>query len=840
MAHRDITNIELPPQVLDMLASGKILKGSTLEEVAELIRKKRDEAIAYRVSQGTDELFSACEDAYIGVDDLNRHEYMAGKWIKPTTLNAPVQSEKGAKNLNNKRSTAFVRLTSRYVDAGCAKCCEILLHPNDKAFSVDPEPVPDLIAQSADSTPATDEMGRPLLRPARQDEYPLAVPYNSPLIVTPPPATTQPNQAGMVQPQVQVTKGDQAIQQMQKARESAKRVETQLWDWMIGCQHNREMRKVIFDAARLGVGVLKGPVPSFRRSLAHVNGKIETKEELLPSDCWVDPWNVFPDPACGESIRDGDYVFERAFLSERQIESLRGLPGYLNSQIDKAIEFGPGKQRKHAANRKPSERNEVHQDYEVWYYHGAIRRQDFEALNPQAAATISKKAERVYAIVTMIEDIPVKGAINPLTSGDLPYLNVPWQRRPGSWVGVGVSEQIQVPQRIVNAATRALLNNAGISAGPQIIINKEGVTPANNEWEITPNKIWYASNDGVIDDVRKAFFSFDVANVGKQLMEIIQYGMRLAEESTNIPLITQGQSGDTTPETLGATQLQNNNANQLLRDIGYQFDDFITEPLVRMYYEWLLLDPKIPPELKQSFRINAHGSASLVERAIQDQVISQMGQYTLNPAYKVDPAKWFAMVIRSKRLAPEDFQYSAEQQRVIDSKPPVPAPQVQVAMINAKIKEMQFQNDQARVQAEHQLELQIANIESQTDIQVAQMQARTAELRAKLDTDRDTVYVKAELGRAAAEHQAKMEELSLKKELAIIDFATKHQMNVEQVKGKLADSAMKLRVQKELAAAEQSLEMHLHSNPSGADVLALQPPVQLPGKASNGKAFSQV
>jgi hypothetical protein len=842
MAHRDISQITFPPELLDMLDTGKNLKGSSLEELAQLLQKKRDEAIAHRVNLGIDQLFMNCEDAYIGIDDMNRTEYMSGQWVKPTTLNAPVSTtDKTAKATAPKRSTVFVRLTSRYVDAGTAKVCEILVSPNDKAFSFEPEPVPELIRQQEDRSPATDPSGKPLFRPATPDELnPIAVPYGSPLILNPPAPTSQPNPQGqMPRPDmVPVTKAEQAIKAVQYARECAKRAETQIWDWMVGCQHNREIRKVIFDASRLGVGVLKF-APDQRKSMARINGKIETLYELFPTDSWVDPWNIFPDPACGESIRDGDYIFERAFLSERQVEKLKGLPGYINSQIDKAIELGPGKQRKHAANRKPSERNELKQDYEVWYFHGAIRKSDFETLNPEAAKSVGK-AQRVYAIVTMIEDTPVKGAINPLESGDLPYLNVPWQRRPGSWVGIGVAEQIQVPQKIVNAATRALLNNAGISAGPQIIINTSGVTPADKVWELTPNKIWYSENDGVVDDVRKAFYSFDIANVGKAMMDIIQYGMRLAEESTNIPLITQGQSGDTTPETLGATQLQNNNANQLLRDIGYQFDDFITEPLVRMYYEYLLLDEDTAPELKGAFRINAHGSASLVERAIQDQTILQLGPYTLNPQYKADPAKWFANMVRTKRLSPEDFQYTPEQQQAIDSKPPVPAPQVQVAMINAKVAEMKMKMDMARVEGEKQLDLQIANLEAQTELEIARMEQTTNQLRVKLDTDRDTVYVKAELARASAEHQVKMEELSLKKEIAIAEFAAKYRINQEQVKSKLADSAMKLRVQKELAAAEQQIDLHKHHTPTATDVMTLEPPVQLPGKASPGKAFSQV
>ena len=54
---------------------------------------------------------------------------------------------------------------------------------------------------------------------------------------------------------------------------------------------------------------------------------------------------------------------------------------------------------------------------------------------------------------------------------------------------------------------------------------------------------------------------------------------------------------------------------------------------------------------------------------------------------------------------------------------------------------------------------------------------------------------------------------------------------------------MKLKTQRELAAAEHVKDLHMHHTPSGGDKLsatsALAPPVQVPGRAKKGKAFSQ-
>jgi hypothetical protein len=74
-----------------------------------------------------------------------------------------------------------------------------------------------------------------------------------------------------------------------------------------------------------------------------------------------------------------------------------------------------------------------------------------------------------------------------------------------------------------------------------------------------------------------------------------------------------------------------------------------------------------------------------------------------------------------------------------------------------------------------------------------------------IDTDRDTVFVNAQQDRDAMAHMAKIEELKLRRELAILDYANKKEMSLDQVKKDLAKTAMIERTRKEIAAAEIAL-----------------------------------
>jgi hypothetical protein len=761
------------------------------------------------------------EEAYCGIDEANRHEFHEGTWIKPLTINAPVTTtaRKGDPG-EDPKSTAFVRLTSRYVDAGAAKISEVILSPSDKSFTMKPMPMDELVEGMTDLTPVTQE-GKTLQRHAKPNE------------IQPGEQSTN----GLPPGRDLLTK-DLAEEAITLRAKSAMKAEARIYSWLLRAGYTREMRKVVFDAARIGVGILKGPFPEKIRVMAVKKNTdrsvgLVIKEKIVPTCRWVNPWFIYPDPACGEDLHNADYIFERDGLSPKQVRKLKGLPGYLDHEIDRVLEAGPDKAR--IDSRAPNEKKNEEQ-FETWYYYGRIPRSALEAGNPDAAKRIPAGETFVDAIVTMINGRPIKVVLQTLDSGEGIYHSVPWMRRTGYWAGIGVAEQIQMPQRMINAATRAMLNNAGISGGPQIVIDQGAIKPVNGQWYLTSNKLWYKSNEGTTDDVNKAFATYDIPNVVDQMMKIINYALRLAEESTSIPLITQGQSGQTSPETFGATQLQNNNANQLLRNIGYSFDDHITEPFVHRCYEWLLLDPDVPDEEKQDFLIDAHGSSAMVERAIQDQTITQMFPALLTNAgaFGINPKRLFAQLWKMRHLNPAEVQNTPEEQQKIDSQQPPPPPAVQVAMIKAQTAEKALQAQGTRDQAEAALAREIEQLDAQVKIQIETIRSRTQELRSQLDTDRDTVYVEAETKKVQATFAQKMEEFRLKKELAIMQYANEHQVTIETVKAKLAETAMKLKVEKELNAAALSADLYKHHTPP-----AEKPEVQVLGKAPDGRAMAQ-
>jgi len=794
----------------------------------------RDETVKYREGSGIEDVWNLCEERYNGIDDANRSEFKQLKLVKPTVMNAPLTSgNMDPRQTDEIKSTVFVRLTSRYVDAASAKIAELLL--SDEMFFLTPTPVQELEDGKKDETPVMDEQtGQPLMRKATpQDAKPL------------PPGAAMPAE-GQEQPEeVPITTKDLVEERYQMAHKSCKKAERRIKDWYVESKHNKEMRRVIFDSARLGVGVVKGPYAErYTRKKVLKGDKDEAElkivDKIAPATAWRDPWNIFPDKSCGDQISNGDFIFERDYLSVRRVRKLKNRKGYIKDQIDKIIEEGPNKKM----NGRPNPSDDIEQrnkdSYEVWYFTGTIDRSMFEAANPEAASLLKEDQDEVFAIVTIINDKIVRATLNPLNSGRLNYHSIPWTFRGSFWAGIGPNEQMSTPQKVCNGAMRAMLNNAGVSSGGQIVIDQEAVVPANGDWRVAPNKIWYKTSDGVIDDVRKAFTTFEIPERVDQLLKIIEFSMRLAEESTNIPLVTQGQSGDTTPNTLGATDIQNNNANQLLRDVADRYDDYINEPLVDQHFEWLLLDPDVPDEEKDEWTIKAHVSRGKVERSIQDQTLQQILPLATDPNFEINPKLAFAAFMKSKKIEPKDIQYTEEEIQKIRSTPPPPDKGVQIAQIKAQIAQQQSQSDQQIAQAEMDLQMQIAQLNLQSKEALEKLRDETARLKVKLDTDRDTIYVETQRAKAQADYQHALKKLELERELALMEYASKHEITLEQVKAKLAETAMKLRTQKEISAAGFAVDVHKNRMKDSSNKgRSLRSPIEIPGTAPKGQGFQK-
>ena len=709
-----------------------------LQAFGQAMTQQRDEWVRSRYSYGVDKRWIEDQDQYDNKDNVNK---AASQMMTSVEQGYPVTTQMAKPH----RSTVFIGMTRQKTNAAEARLADILLPTDDRNWGIQPTPDPQLMGMSKDNKAAMDQQGQPVMgedgQPARVRDVVKAV--------------------------------------LEMANKKAEAMQTEIEDQLVECNYNGELRKMIHDAAVLGTGVVKGPIVTNRTrkawqpitdSTGQTVHQVEIVQEISPASFRVDPRNVWPDPGCGESVHNGKGIYEREQITAKQIRDLAKQPGFLKAQLRKVLEEGPKQSATLRELTDEDQRDMTRLTYEMWTYWGEVDHDDLES----AGVGVGEKDElrTISACVVMINNTVVKAFMNPLEGGDIPYDFYVWEKVAGTIWGYGIPYLMRSQQKVLNAAWRQMMDNAGVSSGPQIVIKPGAIQPADKQWQLSARKIWYATDD--IDDVRKAFSTFEFNSHQAELAGIIKMATELADAETGVPTIMQGEKG-AAPDTVGGMQMLMNSANVVLRRLVKQFDDMVTKPHIRRYYDYNMMYNE-DEEIKGDFTIDARGSSALVVRDIQNQSFLNLLAAGANPIYGMylDTQKLFEKALQAQHIDPaevfkpeEEIEQIKEAQKQAAAQGPAPDPAMAVAQVRA------------------QAEMQKVQLQNQGDLQELQVRQQIA----------------------AQEADLHIMQLQMTREIEMLKLSNSQNISLEKIKAQLADTAMKERSRKELFAAERDLAL---------------------------------
>lgn len=580
-------------------------------------------------------------------------------------------------------------------------------------------------------------------------------------------------------------------------KQQAERMSDQIEDWLTdadlynGKTAYAELRKMIKDGARVGTGVIKAPFAASkteRRWVKQGNAvQIVKGQKLCPKVRAIKIINCFPDPSCGEDIHAGSFFIERDYLTPRQIRNMVGQPGYEDAELATVLQQGPQSwsqwDDRHKDEREGQTRVWDRSTYETFYLYADVDPRQLIAagfqvatltvapagMDDQAAnAMLTEELGKAMAltsipiVATMINGRVVKVAINPDEQGRFPYRFFRWEEEEGRPYGKGVPIQMAAAQVGLIAAVRAMFENGGQSAGPQIVYAEGMVQPVDGIHNMARNKHWTFTPDETIDDVRKAFGLFTVPSVQEQLFNIIKACQEWADQLANIPLLMQGITSQASG-TLGEAEMLEANAASPLLDIAKEYDE-VVEPMISAFYDWAMADPEVPNEAKGDFQCRAIGASSLIHRdrralALQ-QVVAPMAN---DPGFGISKERLGTEILRGMQVSPESVQLTEDEKKAAAEQPPPVDPRIEAAQIKA-------QADQAREQSRRESE----------------------ELERQFKADQ-------------AERQRIVDEAiaSMQVQIQVLETANASNIRIEEIRAALADTAMTLKTKRDLFAAER-------------------------------------
>jgi hypothetical protein len=758
-----------PPELMEQKADGgdtpltpedlQAQRLKRLDMLGATLAKRRDEWVRARRAAKIEQRWMDDINQYLGRDENARK---ASVMMDSVEAGFPVLSREA----RPQRSTVFVNITRPKTNAAEARVADMVFPVDDRNFGIKPTPVPELVA-------TRNRPPEPVMHP--ETGNPMAVPAQSP--------QGEPILAPSGEPGYRpMTTDDLKQDQLAQAEAAARAMQDEIDDALTECEYNTQGRMMLHDAAVMGTGVFKGPIVrnQTRKAWQRVDGAtyaLTIKDELRPSTVRVDPWNVFPDPNCGTDAHDGLGIFERKLFTPRKLRDLAKQPGYKADSIKRVLAEGP--QRVMEADthevqlRKDAGYEVAEQDhFEIWEYWG-----DFDADDMRAAGVDlpDDTLTTVSGVVIMSNNTVIKAYENPLEGGELPYDFFPWEKADQSPWGYSVPFLMRTPQRVLNAAWRQTMDNAGLSVGANVVIKPGIIQPADQQWTLTGRKIWWCTDEAA--NVKEAFATFEFPSHLDELMKIIELALKFADEETSVPKLAQGEQGEA-PETVGGMTILMNSANVVLRRLVKQFDDYITRPHIKRYYDFFMLFSE-KAEIKGDFSIDARGSSALLVKDMQQQALLQMGQYQGSPVVgpMVNWQEWFKEVLKTQHIDASKILKSDEEIKQIQKQPPPPDPR-----------------------------LQQVQIQTQSAEKIAQMKMQADMAREDHRQEGDIVYAQTERAMVHDNAQARLAEMAMKREMMLLEYANKQQLNLMQVKAQLANTAMQERTKRDLARASAEID----------------------------------
>jgi len=377
---------------------------------------------------------------------------------------------------------------------------------------------------------------------------------------------------------------------LQQAQMRADRMKVKIQDQFAQGGWESSFNDFITDLVTFPAAFIKGPVVRRQRALGwktNAQGQtvVEPIERLGPEYERVDPFYIYPEPGIS-TINEG-YLFEYHPLSRMQLSDLIGVPGYDEDAIRKVLEIGNGQSW-------INQDVELQKDEEERKYYSYMKpTTEFDALEFWGKVSgkmlrewglteedVPDEAREYDANVWMVGNYVIKAVLNYDPLGEKPYAKTSFIKCPGAFWGKAIPEIIEDLQGVCNAAARALVNNMGISSGPQVEVNVERLPPNEDITQLTPWKIWQTINDPVGSSAPAIRFTQPDSRAS-ELMGVYEKFSRLADDHSGIPAYVYGDLNvQGAGRTSSGLSMLMGAAGKGIRQVVMHIDTDVVKPIV--------------------------------------------------------------------------------------------------------------------------------------------------------------------------------------------------------------------------------------------------------------------
>ena len=460
---------------------------------------------------------------------------------------------------------------------------------------------------------------------------------------------------------------------------AAKNMEKKILDQLEESGATKHLRSIAFEMALFRTGVMKGPFAVDKEYPSwDDDGEYDPTFKTVPQVSHVSVWNFYPDPDAN-NMDEAQYAIERHKLSRNQLRNLKKRPYFRNSVIDSCIEMGETYTKKDwEDDLSDYATGETYIDrFEVIEYWGSV---DTDVLldNEVEIPKELQAFDELQANIWICNKKLIRVVLNPFKPAKIPYMAAPYELNPYSFFGVGIAENMDDTQTLMNGFMRMAVDNSVLSGNLLIEVDETNLVPGQ-DLSVYPGKIFRRQGGAP----GQAIFGTKFPNVAGENMQLFDKARQLADESTGLPSFAHGQTGVTgIGRTASGISMLMNAASSGIKAVIKNVDDYLLKPLGENLFSFNM-QFNYDEKTKGDLEIKARGTESLMANEVRSQRLMQFLGIASNPA--LAPFAKFQYIIReiakSMDLDPEKVTNNMEEaalqakmmQDMQPQQPPLPA-----------------------------------------------------------------------------------------------------------------------------------------------------------------------
>ena len=342
----------------------------------------------------------------------------------------------------------------------------------------------------------------------------------------------------------------------------------------------------------------------------------------------VSCWDLYPDPEATK-VEDCNYIIQRHKLNSTQLRDLVNRPFFREEEIISTLEEGPNYQVKGYEHRLQDRENETEfekERFEVLEYWGKMDKKlaeeaglDIDLLDDdldEVQVNCWVSGQRVLRLV-----------LNPFTPARLPYLVVPYELNPYQFFGVGVPENMEDSQQIMNGHARMAIDNLALAGNLVFDVDETMLVPGQ-DLKVYPGKIFRRQSGMPGQSIHGLKFP----NTAQENLQMFDKFRQLADESTGIPSYSHGQTGvQSTTRTAAGMSMLMGAAALNIKTVIKNVDDYLLKPLAQSLFQWNMQFNSDIPAIVGDLEVSAKGTQSLMMKEVRSQRLMTLLQVGANP-----------------------------------------------------------------------------------------------------------------------------------------------------------------------------------------------------------------